>query len=179
MPWTLAHPAAVLPLRRWPKYLPFTGLVVGSMAPDFGYYTGHFDLARDAHSPLGLLALCLPTGLLVVLLLRRLRRPLIELLPQPHRAAFPAPYKPLNRPGARNALSSTLIHALRGAMRELDEDNDVDVIVLTGADPAFCAGLDLKEMGAGGANLELGSSPDGIEPAAPWPAIGNNPAAQK
>ena len=78
----------------------------------------------------------------------------------------------LNRPGARNALSSTLIHALRGAMRELDEDNDVDVIVLTGADPAFCAGLDLKEMGAGGANLEMGSSPDGIEPAAPWPAIG-------
>lgn len=78
----------------------------------------------------------------------------------------------LNRPAARNALSSALLRALRDAMRELDEDDEVDVVVLTGADPAFCAGLDLKELGSGGTNLRLGSSGDGIEPAAPWPAIG-------
>lgn len=77
----------------------------------------------------------------------------------------------LNRPRVRNALSSALIHALRAAMCELEQDDEVDVVVLTGSDPAFCAGLDLKELGAGGANLELGSSPDGIAPAAPWPPI--------
>lgn len=77
----------------------------------------------------------------------------------------------LNRPHARNALSSRLIHALQDAMRDLDDDVDVDVIVLTGSDPAFCAGLDLKELGAGGANLGLGSSPDGIEPGRPWSPV--------
>ena len=35
MPFTLAHPAAVLPLRRW---LWFPGLVAGAVAPDVGYY---------------------------------------------------------------------------------------------------------------------------------------------
>ncbi|GGM99085.1 hypothetical protein GCM10011609_41660 [Lentzea pudingi] len=35
MPFTLAHPAAVLPLRRW---FWFPGLVAGSVAPDLGYY---------------------------------------------------------------------------------------------------------------------------------------------
>ena len=78
----------------------------------------------------------------------------------------------LNRPAVRNALSSTLIIALQRAMAELDQDDEVDVVVLTGADPAFCAGLDLKELGEGGAALALGSSPDGSTPAAPWSAIG-------
>ena len=57
-------------------------------------------------------------------------------------------------------------------MSELDQDDEVDVVVLTGADPAFCAGLDLKELGEGGAALALGSSPDGSTPVAPWSAIG-------
>jgi len=56
----------------------------------------------------------------------------------------------LHRPAARNALSSELITALRAALARLDGDDDVDV-VLTGADPAFCAGLDLKELGSRGA----------------------------
>jgi enoyl-CoA hydratase len=61
----------------------------------------------------------------------------------------------LNRPRARNALSSELINELRRSLRVLDQDPDVDVVVLTGADPAFCAGLDLKELGSTGGNLEL------------------------
>ncbi len=59
----------------------------------------------------------------------------------------------LNRPDARNALSSDLIRALRSAVRDADANDDVSVLVLTGADPAFCAGLDLKELGAGGSGL--------------------------
>ncbi|HUY63366.1 MAG TPA: enoyl-CoA hydratase [Acidimicrobiales bacterium] len=59
----------------------------------------------------------------------------------------------LNRPDARNALSRRLLSELRRTMADLDERPDVDVVVLTGADPAFCAGLDLKELGRDGGVL--------------------------
>ena len=51
----------------------------------------------------------------------------------------------LNRPEARNALSSGLIRALYDALVAIDRDESVAAIVLTGTDPAFCAGIDLKE----------------------------------
>jgi enoyl-CoA hydratase/carnithine racemase len=53
----------------------------------------------------------------------------------------------LNRPHARNALSSALRTQFFGALRDAQADADVDVVILTGADPVFCAGLDLKELG--------------------------------
>jgi enoyl-CoA hydratase len=53
----------------------------------------------------------------------------------------------LNRPGARNALSVALRTGLFAALRDAQNDDDVDVVILTGADPVFCAGLDLKELG--------------------------------
>ncbi|MDT5324173.1 MAG: enoyl-CoA hydratase, partial [Mycobacterium sp.] len=53
----------------------------------------------------------------------------------------------LNRPLSRNALSSALRSRFYAALREADADADVDVVILTGADPVFCAGLDLKELG--------------------------------
>jgi enoyl-CoA hydratase len=55
----------------------------------------------------------------------------------------------LNRPESRNALSRTLTYALWDAIRSAGEDPQVDAVVLTGADPAFCAGVDLKEAGGG------------------------------
>ena len=67
----------------------------------------------------------------------------------------------LNRPEARNALSSEVLRLLPEKMIEADRSDDVDVIVLTGADPAFCAGLDLKELGSTGGNLGDGSGADG------------------
>mgnify|MGYP001435472556 CR=1 FL=1 len=54
----------------------------------------------------------------------------------------------LNRPDARNALSSALLKDLRAALRAAQDDDATDVVILTGADPAFCAGLDLKELGS-------------------------------
>lgn len=57
----------------------------------------------------------------------------------------------LNRPGARNALGGELISALFGALVAADEDDEVRAVVLTGADPAFCAGVDLKQAAAEGA----------------------------
>jgi enoyl-CoA hydratase len=55
----------------------------------------------------------------------------------------------LNRPQSRNALSRALQRALHRSMSDLEADEAVDVVILTGADPAFCAGIDLKELGAG------------------------------
>jgi hypothetical protein len=87
MPWTFAHPAAVLPLRTF-KRRSFGALVIGSLAPDIGYYFGGFDLAAVAHTPLGILTLCLPTGLVLIALVRLLHRPVANLLPGPHRLAL-------------------------------------------------------------------------------------------
>ncbi len=53
----------------------------------------------------------------------------------------------LNRPYARNALSAALRTQLFAALAQAEADDDVDVVILTGADPVFCAGLDLKELG--------------------------------
>jgi enoyl-CoA hydratase len=63
----------------------------------------------------------------------------------------------LNRPDARNAMSSALQRALAIALADAEADGAVDVVVLTGADPAFCAGLDLRELGSTAANLVGGS----------------------
>jgi enoyl-CoA hydratase len=52
----------------------------------------------------------------------------------------------MNRPEARNALNSELIEALHAALCEADADPAVRAVVLTGADPAFCAGIDLKQV---------------------------------
>ena len=52
----------------------------------------------------------------------------------------------LNRPEARNAISAELHAQLDEAVTGLDARDDVGCIVLTGADPAFCAGMDLKSL---------------------------------
>ena len=51
-----------------------------------------------------------------------------------------------------------MLRLLPERLREIDADDAVDVIILTGTDPAFCAGLDLKELGSTGANLGAGGA---------------------
>jgi enoyl-CoA hydratase len=46
-------------------------------------------------------------------------------------------------------------------MRDAEADDDIAVIILTGTDPAFCAGLDLGELGSTGGNLGGGSGAGG------------------
>ena len=80
----------------------------------------------------------------------------------------------LNRPAARNAMSSEVLRLLPRLMNEADGRDDVDVIILTGADPAFCAGLDLKELGNTATNLErvgADGSPDRTPGRGPFPAV--------
>jgi enoyl-CoA hydratase len=52
----------------------------------------------------------------------------------------------LNRPNALNALNSEMMHALVGAVQELDRDPEVGCFVLTGSEKAFAAGADIKEL---------------------------------
>lgn len=52
----------------------------------------------------------------------------------------------LNRPERRNALTGPLAIELLDAIRTVDEDPDIGVMVLRGAGGAFCSGLDLKEF---------------------------------
>src|SRR5215211_2796959 len=59
----------------------------------------------------------------------------------------------LNRPDARNAMNTELQRALAIALASAESDDGVDVVILTGVDPAFCAGLDLRELGSTAANL--------------------------
>lgn len=54
----------------------------------------------------------------------------------------------LNRPDKRNAMNTPLLAALRACFDELDRAREVRVVVVRGAGPAFCAGMDLKEMEA-------------------------------
>ena len=72
----------------------------------------------------------------------------------------------LNRPEARNALSGALRARLRQVMADVDADESVAAVILTGTDPAFCAGLDLKELSARG-RLDDDAADAGIR-GLPW-----------
>jgi hypothetical protein len=66
MPFTVSHAAAVLPLHRLSKHtLPLTALMIGSMAPDFGYFFSHEVSRQLTHSFSGLFFFALPVGLTV------------------------------------------------------------------------------------------------------------------
>lgn len=83
MPFTLAHPAAILPIRHLAAQSTSLGaLVIGSMAPDFVYFFPLGVGGYYSHSLPGLFRFCLPAGLLVYLAYYLLlRRPLVALLP--------------------------------------------------------------------------------------------------
>jgi enoyl-CoA hydratase len=52
----------------------------------------------------------------------------------------------LNRPAKRNALSTSLASALRRALTELADDESVRAVVIFGAGPTWCAGVDLQAL---------------------------------
>ena len=52
----------------------------------------------------------------------------------------------LNRPKELNALNLQLMGELRDALKQLDDDDSVRAIVLTGNERAFAAGADIKQM---------------------------------
>src|SRR5580704_9645611 len=102
MPFTLAHPAAVLPFRRFcPRFFNFPALVMGSLSPDVGYCFGSLDVEEFSHSLAGSIEFCLPVGVVMVGLFYGLRHPIIEALPERHRNFF--------LPVCRRSISSSFV----------------------------------------------------------------------
>jgi Domain of unknown function (DUF4184) len=83
MPFTLSHAAAIIPFAR--RGLVFSALVVGSMAPDFVYFTEFSPGSSFSHSIPGVFFYCVPAGLIVLWLFHFvLKRPMASLLPASH-----------------------------------------------------------------------------------------------
>ncbi|HEY1582031.1 MAG TPA: DUF4184 family protein [Chthoniobacterales bacterium] len=115
MPWTLSHPAAVLPFRRWsPRPLSLAALVIGSMTPDVGYHIRRFDLSAFQHTLRGSFVACLPIGLLLMLLFYLCCRPVCHALPSPHRQALLPLCPPF--PSRISAFLSILVSLLLGIL---------------------------------------------------------------
>ena len=86
MPFTFAHPAAILPLRRYcPSLLNFPALFIGSMTPDAGYYLHNWQWAMLGHSFVGSLTFDVPAGLAFLGVFYLCLRPISALVPPPHR----------------------------------------------------------------------------------------------
>lgn len=76
MPFTLCHPAIVLPLHRYARGLTsLPALVIGSMMPDFVYFFSFGVSGAFSHSVPGIALYCVPVGAAVLLLYRSLLRP--------------------------------------------------------------------------------------------------------
>lgn len=110
MPIPLAHPAAILPLRRYcPRYLSFAVLIIGSIAPDTAYLIDDLnDFPKTmiyffgsaakglegaywddlSHDSLGSVLYCLPVGFLMYAIFQYFRNGLVATLPNPHRNAL-------------------------------------------------------------------------------------------
>ncbi|HSG87839.1 MAG TPA: enoyl-CoA hydratase-related protein [Pseudomonadales bacterium] len=75
----------------------------------------------------------------------------------------------IDRPERRNALNPTAYAELESAFREIQKDADVRCVILTGTDPAFCSGEDVKEMMTGTPNPDSMRRLASVRPA-PTPA---------
>lgn len=122
MPFTLSHPAAVLPMRH--LRLPFAALVAGSVSPDIPYYftPGKFSYLMDnAHTLPRSFSYCVPAALALLLLLRLLEPAFRGLLPAgPAELARSWLGEPMLRP---RALPLTLLALLLGAWTHIAWDD--------------------------------------------------------
>jgi hypothetical protein len=86
MAFTLAHPAAVLPLRKLP-FLSLLPLMIGSMTPDLVGFLPYALERRlpNSHSPVGTVLIDLPLGYVLLVLLLLFRNALVMPLWEPHR----------------------------------------------------------------------------------------------
>lgn len=133
MPWTFAHPAAVLPLRRlFPDPRLVVALVTGALVPDLAYYVGGLLCALPggfgpldagrwgtwAHSPGGWLLLDAPLGALMAALLVAGRSWIAAPLPEPWRGSLQA-LPGLRTAGRRRVLMLLLPASAAGAATHL------------------------------------------------------------
>ncbi|MFJ7696707.1 DUF4184 family protein [Lysinibacillus fusiformis] len=82
MPLTFAHPAAILAFSRKSKYIHFTALVLGSMAPDFEYFLRGRPIGEIGHTFAGFFLFNLPLVLFIYLIYHRfIHQPIMSHLP--------------------------------------------------------------------------------------------------
>ena len=108
MPFPLAHPAAILPFRRYcPRPLSFPALVLGSLVPDVGYFFEGTGVEDFSHSFPGSFGFCLPVGLVLLGLFYFLARVFAKYLP----GSPPRIFQPLShrRAGAALAIIVSLL----------------------------------------------------------------------
>ncbi len=84
MPFTFSHPAIVLPLGKiFKKYVSLTGLIIGSLTPDFEYFLRMRIKSEYGHSLIGCLWFDLPLGLILCFAFHQIiKKPLIDNLPK-------------------------------------------------------------------------------------------------
>src|ERR1700748_1073665 len=75
----------------------------------------------------------------------------------------------MNRPDRRNAFSQAMVSALGAVLAQVETDDTVGCVVLTGAGGAFCAGGDVKSMAAPAADRGDGAGPAPHPPLHPPP----------
>ncbi|MGH9884432.1 MAG: DUF4184 family protein, partial [bacterium] len=115
MPFTLAHPAAAIPFRRWLGAGSLSALVVGSLMPDLPYFLPSTVSGRQSHSLGGLLWFCLPAGLVCWVTYQVLIRPLaLALLPETisRRLHVRSPLATLSVAGTGRVVAALLAGAL-------------------------------------------------------------------
>lgn len=90
MPFTFSHPAIALPLLYLPKkWFSLTGLVIGSMAPDFEYFLRMSIKSDYSHTLVGLFGFDLPLGILLAFIFHNIvRDSLFDNLPQFFKSRF-------------------------------------------------------------------------------------------
>ncbi|MET3195185.1 DUF4184 family protein [Bacillus sp. OAE603] len=82
MPLTFAHPAAVLPFSRKSRYINFSAMVLGSMAPDFEYFLRGQPIGEVGHTFTGFIFYNLPLVSLIYLIYHLfVHQPLMNHLP--------------------------------------------------------------------------------------------------
>jgi len=85
MPFTVAHTVAVIPLVKYlGKFGALSALIIGSMTPDFSYFTPYLVHQRfESHSLLGIYLFAIPMGLTIYFLYHLLMAPVIvSILPK-------------------------------------------------------------------------------------------------
>lgn len=96
MPFTFSHPALVFPFAYFPqKYFSWTGLIIGSMTPDFEYFIRMRILSIYSHTFSGLFWFDLPLGIAFAFIFHNvIKKPLFDNLPNFFQVRF-AKYRKL------------------------------------------------------------------------------------
>ena len=125
MPFTLAHPAIILPIERAARRYQgvLSALIIGSMMPDFSYFLPLGVTRYESHTWLAVLWFCLPVGLIFYLLYHTLLIPVIcSLLPKKLRQRMNPRYATANIPSLKH-LPLIMLGIIMGAGSHLFWDS--------------------------------------------------------